>query len=65
MYVCVCNAVTESQIQEAVRQGATTLDQLRAFLRTSTVCGTCETYVEECLIRFREEAPAKPGLVPA
>lgn len=49
MYVCVCNAITEGQIKNAIRDGANTMHQLRAELKVTTSCGTCADYVENCL----------------
>lgn len=41
MYVCVCNAVTDSQIRQAVEQGARSLRDLREGLGVGTCCGRC------------------------
>ena len=41
MYVCLCNAVTERQIRQAVTLGATTLDELSEGLGVATNCGKC------------------------
>ncbi len=49
MYVCVCNAVTENHIGEAVRKGATTLRHLRLELGVSAECGRCATCARDCL----------------
>jgi len=38
MYVCICSAVTERQISQAVQNGADTLKALRSSLG---VCGAC------------------------
>ena len=42
MYICLCNAVTDSDIAEAVQNGATDLSQLQNTLGVSTGCGTCQ-----------------------
>ena len=63
MYVCVCNAVTESQIEEAVLKGATSLDEIRKRLHASTCCGACESFVEDCMVRC--QAQILPGPEPA
>lgn len=57
MYVCLCAAVTESQIQDAIRGGATTMKQLRARLDVANCCGACEPVVRDCL----KQALARPG----
>lgn len=52
MYVCVCNAVTDGQIREAVCEGACSLRQLRAALGVASRCGRCA----ECARNVLEEA---------
>lgn len=49
MYVCVCNAVTESQISAAVQAGATRLRDLRSGLGVTVDCGRCARCAHECL----------------
>ena len=41
MYICICNAITDRQINEAVANGATTLADLQHELGVATDCGTC------------------------
>ncbi|AWI79660.1 MAG: bacterioferritin [Betaproteobacteria bacterium HGW-Betaproteobacteria-13] len=59
MYVCVCNAVTESHIEEAVRKGATTLRHLRLELGVSAECGRCATCARDCLRTALDETTAQ------
>jgi bacterioferritin-associated ferredoxin len=49
VYVCICNNVTESDIAEAVRSGARTVDCLSERLAVSTCCGQCRCFADECL----------------
>jgi bacterioferritin-associated ferredoxin len=49
MYVCVCNAVTESDIDEAVERGARAVGDLREQLLVATCCGSCEETAQEYL----------------
>lgn len=49
MYVCVCSAVTERQIYQAARAGATTLKDLRRDLGVTSECGRCATCARQCL----------------
>ncbi|NPU91656.1 MAG: bacterioferritin [Gammaproteobacteria bacterium] len=49
MYVCVCNAVTERHIAQAVQQGARQLKDLRRALRVSADCGRCARCAHQCL----------------
>jgi bacterioferritin-associated ferredoxin len=41
MYVCICNAVTDSAIRQAVSEGARSLRDLSARTGCSTRCGRC------------------------
>jgi bacterioferritin-associated ferredoxin len=49
MYVCVCNAVTENAIREAVGNGVRSLAELRLHTGCSMTCGTCQEVAEEVL----------------
>ncbi|MDE2023196.1 MAG: (2Fe-2S)-binding protein [Gammaproteobacteria bacterium] len=51
MIVCVCNAVTESQIRLAIDEGALTVADLRARLAVTSECGCCAAQVDEALAR--------------
>lgn len=64
MYVCVCNAVTERHITEAVRDGATTLRHLRRELGVTAECGRCARCAHDCLRAAVAEC-ARPAMAPA
>ena len=49
MYVCICQAVTDRDIHEAVREGACCMDCLAERLAVSTCCGQCSPSVSACL----------------
>lgn len=49
MYVCVCNAVTERQVYEAIDNGAKTLKALSNQLNVGTQCGACIGCAKQCL----------------
>ena len=49
MYVCVCKAVTESQVRQAVRDGARSLKDLRRELGVTSECGQCAVCARQCL----------------
>ena len=55
MYVCICNAVTEGQIEQAVHDGARTLADLRRDLGVSAECGCCANYARECLEQAKDK----------
>ena len=49
MYVCVCNAVTEQDIFNAVAEGCASLRQLREQLGVGACCGRCKGCAREVL----------------
>ena len=49
MYICICNAVTERAIREAVRDGARSIFDLTLRTGCSTQCGTCTDVVRDIL----------------
>ena len=56
MYVCVCNAVTESDIRQAVERGVHNLKQLTRATGCSASCGRCvDTAVESLQIALAEK----------
>lgn len=44
MYVCVCNAITEKDIHQAVKQGVCTMEMLSETTSVSRQCGCCESH---------------------
>lgn len=47
MFICICNAITERQVQAAVAQGASSLTDLQGQLGVASCCGCCaETALE-------------------
>jgi bacterioferritin-associated ferredoxin len=51
MYVCICAAVSDRQIKQAVREGACSVDQLAASLGVGTVCGCCREMAQDILVK--------------
>lgn len=41
MFVCLCKAVTDTQIRQAVSEGASSLREVHALLGTASQCGKC------------------------
>jgi len=41
MYICICKQVTEKQIKSAIKEGATSLSDLRNELGIASQCGQC------------------------
>ena len=49
MFVCLCKAVTDTQIREAVDQGHASLQAMQAKLQVSTSCGACACEVDKII----------------
>ncbi|MDP3539792.1 MAG: (2Fe-2S)-binding protein [Azonexus sp.] len=62
MYVCICKAITDSQIREAAQGGARTLKDLRRELGVGLDCGRCASCALECL-HEANDCQGKPGKV--
>ena len=54
MYVCICKAVTDSQIREAVAKGATRFGQVRKELGLASQCGKCGIVAREVFDQSRQ-----------
>jgi bacterioferritin-associated ferredoxin len=63
MYVCLCKGITDTQIKNAIYDGATTVGKLRKQLGVTGQCGKCSTMtkqiVEETLSLTNNGHPAK------
>ncbi|MEC7106937.1 MAG: (2Fe-2S)-binding protein, partial [Pseudomonadota bacterium] len=46
MYICLCQAVTDRDIQASVDAGAESLDDVQATLPVALNCGTCRDSAE-------------------
>jgi len=49
MYVCVCKAVTDSQITRAINEGACTRRQVMQCTGAGGVCGKCTQSLKDLL----------------
>ncbi|MBT3045612.1 MAG: (2Fe-2S)-binding protein [gamma proteobacterium symbiont of Ctena orbiculata] len=49
MYVCVCHAITDSDIRSAAGKGVSSLEALGDELRLGTCCGRCKECANKVL----------------
>jgi bacterioferritin-associated ferredoxin len=56
MYVCICRAVTDTDIREAVQNGCCSMRDLRNCLGVATQCGRCALTARDVLNESLEEA---------
>lgn len=54
MYVCICNAVTDKQIRQAVEDGAGSMRELRKQLGVCSDCGKCGPSAKEILQEYKQ-----------
>lgn len=47
MYVCVCKAVTDSQITHAINQGVCSRRQVMECTGAGSICGKCSRHIKE------------------
>lgn len=57
MYVCVCNGVTERDIDSAIAAGCCSLRQLRDTLGVGNCCGRCATCARAKLKDAQQSRP--------
>lgn len=57
MIVCICNRITESEVREAARAGASTPETAYACLGCDVQCGCCLDYAQEVIDAERGSRP--------
>ena len=57
MIVCVCNRITEREVREAARCGATTAEKAYACFGCEVQCGCCLDYAQEIINDVRSKPP--------
>jgi bacterioferritin-associated ferredoxin len=59
VFACICHAVSDRQVVEAVDAGATTVQALGDVTRAGTSCGTCHDTLEELITTRCGECPLR------
>ncbi len=54
MYVCICNAITDTQIRQAAESGVRDLWQLQKELGVAAKCGSCKEQASQILREHRK-----------
>ncbi len=57
MILCVCNAITESEVRDLARAGARTPEQAYAALGHEPQCGSCLCYAQRLMDDERKAHP--------
>lgn len=55
MYVCICNNVTDTEIRDAVYDGARSMTDLSEQLDVGTCCGKCKSCAKKVLREARSD----------
>ena len=63
MYVCVCMAVTEAEVDATIKGGATTREAVTRACRAGGDCGACHQMIEEKIEDHLEAQRAGSGPV--
>ncbi len=63
MYVCVCNAVSDRQIRDAVDHGARSLFEVQCQLPVGACCGRCEDTASKVVPST--SSPERSALLPS
>ena len=61
MYVCLCNAVTDREVQEAIDGGACTVADVTRACSAGGDCGACRGMIEEMIEARTESGPIIPA----
>jgi bacterioferritin-associated ferredoxin len=52
MYICLCSDLRQSQIEEAIQEGARTLEEVQESTTACTGCESCREEIEDMLNRL-------------
>ncbi len=55
MYVCMCQAVKDAEVRQAVAAGASDVEQLADALGVGTGCGCCREFAQSLIEEYAEE----------
>ncbi|WP_026958715.1 MULTISPECIES: bacterioferritin-associated ferredoxin [Aliagarivorans] len=58
MYVCLCKAITDKQIREAVMEGHDTLTKVREKLGVASGCGKCARTAQQVINQELQNQPS-------
>ena len=64
MYVCLCNAVTDSDIRDAVDAGVSSFRQLKQTTKCATRCGQCTRMANDVFKEALSDSRSAPDFLP-
>ena len=63
MYICVCKAITDTQIQTAIDDGMNTHKALHQHLGVGSTCGKCSRHVRELVNKNSVPSGEIPAII--
>ena len=57
MYVCICRQITDHQIRDVCRDGASSLTELRDRLGVASDCGKCGKLAKNIVKEYAKSTP--------
>lgn len=65
MYVCVCNAISDRQLKQAVDEGIVSIGKLKKHLDFESCCGRCTDCLRDLVAKYQQECdPSCPRYQP-
>lgn len=68
MFLCICKSISDTQIREAVDQGARTIGDISARFGVGVECGKClddvRQFLDACLLAPPSAQPSTPLSTP-
>ena len=68
MFLCICKSISDTQIREAVGQGARTIGDISARFGVGVECGKClddvRQFLDACLLAPPSAQPSTPPSTP-
>lgn len=58
MYVCICHAVTDTEVKQAIQAGADSVSAVTRECKAGGDCGSCRQHIED-LIDAHYDCPGK------
>jgi bacterioferritin-associated ferredoxin len=65
MYVCVCLAVTDQEVNSAIEEGARSREEVTRACSAGGDCGACHGMIEDMIDERLAEAGEGVSLIPA
>ena len=57
MYVCICRQITDNQIKDQCRDGASSINDLRTRLGVASECGKCSKLAQSIVKEYARSTP--------